>query len=136
MAVRVTEPEVAALIETDSTLSLAPFIATATALTDYVSSKDSNGLLTTALLLEIEKYLAAHFYEHRDSQYIEKKTGDASAVFQGEFGMRLDSSKWGQTALMLDVSGTLAALNKNRSKAKGSWVGKKASEATDYADRD
>ena len=136
MAVRVTEPEVAALIETNTTLSLAPFIATAKALTDHVSSKDSNGLLTAALLVEIEKYLAAHFYEYRDSQYIEKKTGDASAVFQGQFGKRFDSSKWGQTALMLDVSGTLASLNSTRSKAKGSWVGKKASEQTDYEDRD
>jgi len=136
MAARVEEGDVRAIIQNDSLLSIAPFIATATALTDYVESKDSNSLLTSALLVEIEKYLAAHFYEHKDQQYSNKKTGDASAAFQGQFGLRLDGSKWGQTALTLDVTGTLASLNKARSKATASWAGRKKSEQTDYADRD
>ena len=132
---RVTEPEVAAIIQTDKTLSLAPFIATATALTDHVSAQDSNSVLTDALLVEIEKYLAAHFYAHRDQQYMEKTTGDARAKFQVAVEVGLASTQWGRTAVDLDVSGTLASL-KDQNRASMSWLGKTKTEQIDYVDRD
>lgn len=136
MAWRVTQEDVRELIETDTELNLAPFIDTATALTDYVSGQDTLSVLTTALLKEIEKYLAAHFYEHRDQMYSSKKTGDANAKFQGEWGMGLDSSKWGQTAKMLDITGTLTALSKGVKRVGLAWLGLPHSEQTAYEDRD
>ena len=136
MAWRVTNEEVRALIDADDSLSVAPFIDTATALTDYVSAQDTLGMLNAALLKEIEKYLAAHFYEHLDPQYIEKKTGDAEAKFQGEFGMSFDGSKWGQTAKDLDVTGTLASLSRPKHKVSLAWLGLPPSQQTDYVDRD
>ena len=109
-------------------------IDTATALTDYVSAQDSAGVLNSALLKEIEKNLAAHFYALLDPQYLEKKTGDSSAVFQGETGKGLDYTPWGQTAKQLDVSGTLATLGNKP--ASMTWLGLPPSEQTDYEDRD
>ncbi len=136
MAWRVTEREVREIIPTAELVSIKPFIDAANALTNYVNSKDSQNLLTSALLTSIEKYLAAHFYEHRDPQYDEKKTGDASAVFQGEWGMGLDSSKWGQTAKMLDVTGLLTSLSKGVTRVSMEWLGLPPSEQTAYVDRD
>ena len=133
---RVTEAEVSAIIETDGTLSIDPFIDVATALVDHIVTQDDNSLLTTALLKEIEKFLAAHFYAHRDQQYMQKKTGDASATFQVKIGLGLSSTQWGQTAMQLDVSGTLASLSVGKKRASMNWAGYKASEQTDYADRD
>lgn len=134
MAWRVTEEEVRGIIETDEKISVAPFIASATALTDRVSAQDSASVLNAALLKEIEKNLAAHFYALRDPQYAENKTGDASAVYQGETGKGLDYTPWGQAAKDLDISGTLATLGK---KPVGmSWLGKPPSEQTAYEDRD
>lgn len=133
---RVTEQEVSAIIKIDGTLSVAPFIDVATALVDYVVAQDANSILTSALLIQIEKFLAAHFYAHRDQQYIQKKTGDASAAFQLKVDLGLNSTQWGQTAMRLDVSGTLASLNTAKGRASLSWLGYKKSEQTDYADRD
>lgn len=132
---RTSETEVREIIGSDPALSLAPFIETANALTTWLSSKDTDGELNSDLLVAIEKNLAAHFYESRDPAYQEKKTGDASAVFQGKWGMKLDSSDWGQHAQILDVTGRLAGLNKG-GRTSFAWLGKPVSEQTDYVDRD
>ena len=136
MAVRTNDDLVRASIDVSSTLNLAAFIRRANALTDYVVSKDSNSVLTTALLLEIETCLACHFCARRDPQYREKNTGKAGAVFQGKSGMRLDSTDWGQDAITLDVTGTLAGLNAGKRKASVTWLGLPPSEQTDVWDRD
>lgn len=134
MAWRTSKEEVRAIIDTDSNINVAPFIDTANALTNHVSSQDAANILTTALLLQIETYLAAHFYSRRDPQYQTKKTGDASAEFQGRTGLRLDSTYWGQDAMTLDVTGTLRALSKG-ARASIAWLGLPPSEQTDYMDR-
>ncbi|KKN70646.1 hypothetical protein LCGC14_0429190 [marine sediment metagenome] len=134
MAWRVTEEDVRGIVDTDEAISIAPFLNIATALTDHVSAQDSGGVLNAALLVEIEKWLAAHFYAIKDPQYIEKKTEDASAKFQGQTAMALDSTYWGQTAKQLDVSGTLAALGKTVPSLV--WAGLPPSEQTAYRDRD
>lgn len=136
MAVRTTEAAVRKLIDTDPNFDVGPFIDAATALTDYVVTQDTASVLTTALLLQIETYLAAHFYEHLDPQYTEKVTGDAEGKFQGEWGKNFESSKWGQTAMTLDVTGTLAALSKGRIAASVIWLGKPVSEQIEYQNRD
>lgn len=136
MAWRVTEEQVREIIPTSSVVSIKPFIDAANALTDYVSSKDTQSLLTSALLIEIEKSLAAHFYEANDPQYKEKETGDARAIFQGEWGMGLDRTSWGQNAKTLDVTGMLASISRGVTRVSMEWLGLPSSEQTDFVDRD
>ena len=132
---RVTESEVTAIIEWDGTLSLTPFIETANALVDYVVTQDSDSVLTDGLLKSIEKFLAAHFYAHRDQQYITKETENAKGDFQVAVKVGFNSTQWGQTAIRLDVTGTLASLDRTKHKVGISWAGYKESEQTDYQDR-
>lgn len=137
MATRASAEEVRAVVPNISVIDVEPFITAANALTDYVNTCDTkkDNILTTALLLQIEIYLAAHFYAIRDPQYQEKKTGDASATFQGQTGKRLELTHWGQQAMLMDVSGCLAAINKG-GRVGAYWLGKPPSEQTDYIDRD
>lgn len=136
MAYRVTEDEVRAVIEVDETIDMYPFIAAANSLTNRVATLDTDSILDTATLKEIERYLAAHCYAHRDQQYTSKSTGSASGSFQGQYGMRLEGTKWGQMALTLDFTGTLASLQRMKNKATVNWLGLPPSEQTDYVDRD
>ena len=133
---RVTEAAVRLIIDTDADLSLTPFIDVATALTDHVASEDSNSVLTTALLVQIEKWLAAHFYAIRDPQPQEEKTADASAVHQGRTDLGLDLTHWGQQAKRLDVTGTLAQLDRTKHRVSVQWLGLAPSEQTAYMNRD
>lgn len=135
MAWRCTQEEVRVVIDGDDNVNFSSFIDTANALTDKVSARDSDGLLSVAELKQIEIYLAAHFYEYLDPQYASEKTGDASGDFQGEFGKGLESNKWGQAAILLDETGYLAARNKGRRREGVSWLGLPPSEQTDYEDR-
>ena len=136
MAWRVSDGEVREILDSDDSLNIAPFIDTATALTDYVSAQDTNSRLNAALLKEIEKNLAAHFYALKDTQYQEKRTEKASAVFYGKTGMGLDFTPWGQTAKLLDVTGTLDTLSTKKHQVALTWLGYPPSSQTAYRDRD
>lgn len=124
MTYRVTDPDVREIIETEESLSLVPFIAVANALTNKLVTMDTESLLTDELTLEIEKWLAAHFYAHRDQLLASKSTGRASGQFQGQFGKRLDSTQYGQTALVLDVTGNLLKLSEGVKRGRVIWLGK------------
>jgi len=139
---RAGEDDVRAIIQNDTTIPLASFINAASSLVDHVNTQDTEGLLTTNALKNIEAYLAAHFYALKDQQYSEKKTGDASAKFQvGKAGEGpLEQNDWGRTAMLLDITGTLSKLN-DQAKKGGStpqmvWLGKPPSTQIDYVDRD
>ena len=137
MAIRVTEEDVRAVIDTDSALSIRPFIVAASSLVDKVATADTGALLSTDDLVEVERWLAAHFYAIRDPQYTSKSTGGASASFQGQTGMGLDATYWGQMAKRLDVTGYLANLDQaRRPTLKAHWLGKPPSEQIDYVERD
>ena len=135
---RVSEDEVRGVIDDDVLISMAPFIATATVMVDYVSSCDALNVLSTAQSKEIERWLAAHYYAHRDLQYTSKQTERAEAEYQvGEKGKGgLDTTMWGRTAISLDVTGCLAGVNSGGRKPSMFWMGKPPSEQTDYIDRD
>jgi hypothetical protein len=133
---RATNETVAAVIQTDPAIDLLRPITTAHALTNYVASKDSQGLLNGGLLTEIEIYLAAHFYALRDPQYQSKSTDAASATFQGQTGKRLDLTWWGQQAIALDITGTLASINEGSPTPSIVWLGKPVSQQIPYIDRD
>lgn len=66
--------------------------------------------LSNDVLTEIHKYLAAHFASLRDQRLESERVADVSYKYQGKTDMGLESTFYGQTALMLDTSGKLANL--------------------------
>ncbi len=137
MAARVSASDVRSIIDDNTSIDMAPFIATATVMVDYVNRCDEENVLSNAQLKEIEKWLAAHYYAHRDQQYMSKRTDKAEAEFQvGEKGKgSLDTTQWGRTAMSLDVTGCLNGVNFGRRKPSFTWLGKPVSEQIDYVDR-
>lgn len=116
--------------------SLIPFIDSASALVDsaVVCAKAKNQPLDTDRQEIIERWLAAHAYTCSDPTYREKQTQSARGVFMGSSGMALQSSRYGQMAMMLDPSGCVASLS-NQNQGQAFWLGTRPSEATDYIDR-
>ena len=138
MALRATDSDVRDAADLDPTINLLVFMRAANKIVDYVVTQDADGLLSTGLLKDIETFVAAHFAVcNRDKQYTSKSTGGASGSFQGQYAMRLESTDPGQTAMLLDVTGTLKQLNEaRRPKIRVQWLGKPPSEQIDYVDRD
>lgn len=137
---RASESDVRAIIDTVSTLDIAPMLAAASAITDYVDTCDTDSVLNNALLKQIETYLTAHLVAQRDPQAKEKWNDEAKDVYQGDFGMHFDSTHWGQTALLLDVSGCLNRLNEEakiggKKQVAVLWGGKQPINKLDYEDR-
>lgn len=106
----ITEAEVLAILQpgTDP-ISLAPFVATATLLvTEDLAAKG----LTDERLHLIGVYLAAHFATITVGELTMRKVGDATddyvkvRLYDG-----LRASTFGQQAIALDPSGTLANFN-------------------------
>ena len=131
MALRTNEELVRGVITVNPDIEIAPHINTANALTDWLASRDGDGVLTPSLLESIETYLAAHFYALRDPQAQQEKTLDASATWQGQTGQGLRGTWWGQQAIELDISNNLG-----RKRVGAEWLGKPPSEQIDYVDRD
>ncbi len=137
---RASESDIRAIIDIATSLEIAPMITAATALVDYVDSCDTDSVLSNALLKQIETYIAAHLIAQRDPQAREKWNDEAKDVYQGDFGMYFDSTHWGQTALLLDVSGCLNKLNEEakiggKKKAVLKWGGKQPINKLDFEDR-
>lgn len=136
---RTTESDVQTLLagDYDGSTSLAPHVATATAIVDRVATcATAKGATLSSTELElVERWLAAHCYAMIDQPYQSKTTGRASAVFQGRTGMGFAATKYGQTALALDYSGCLANIGRAR-RARVAWLGLAPSEQTPYVDRD
>lgn len=111
--------------------NLAPFIASATDLVDNVVSCaiTKGASLSTTTQELVERWLAGYFYALTDLMAQSKSTGAASATFQGKTDLGLNANYYGQTAMLLDTSRCLAAMNKEI--AEGSkktvqmvWLGK------------
>lgn len=134
MAVRTTEADVQSILggnyDTANSPSLTGFIAAASSLVDRISTAYP-GTLSTADLTIIECWLAAHFYGHSDQFYKSKNTQSAGATFQGETKMGLSSTQYGQTAIMLDTTRYLAALDKGGI-VGGIWLGDTTQSDEDY----
>lgn len=140
MAIRTTPLKVQSILvgHYDGTSSLVPFIETASLMVNKIVTCMAGKSLTahdSDTLEMIERYLAAHFYTHSDKVTQSESKGKASGSYQGQTGKGLESSDYGQTALILDDSGCLKSI------AMGArvgliWLGKPRSEQIDHADRD
>ena len=106
----VTTSEVLEIIETDVT-DATPFIQAATGV---MSGLPSIALLASDLQKEIQRWLSAHFLAMYDQRVTSEKTGDASYTYEGTTGMGLDSTRYGQQAKILDITGTLADAGKTQ----------------------
>lgn len=115
---------------------LQPFIDTASSIVDDLATMCSNegNPLSSSKLELIERWLSAHAYCCNDQPYAQRRTGQASGLFQGQTGKRLESTKYGQMALTLDPSGNLDTLN-NNNRIKFSWLGKSEQDQLTYSDR-
>ena len=100
---RVTGGQVKVVIDTELE-DLTPFIGTANLMID--EQLVGKGM-TDARLDKIALYLSAHFVTMRERQLKSENFGDSSETYQGDTGMNLQSSLYGQTALSLDTTGTL-----------------------------
>lgn len=109
---------------------IAAFIDAASSIVDYVYDCDQakDKKLSSAQLIVIETWLAAHFYSVMDQRVQQTSEGDASDTYQGKTDMYLESTQYGQSAIMFDVSGCLAKLNKEakeggKRKITFNWLG-------------
>lgn len=130
---RTTSAAVIAVLQGDydseSAPSLTPFIETAGVMVDEAAGAD---VLSAARLELVERWLAAHYYCMGDRPYTSRSTGGASGSFAGQFSKGLESTPYGQTALALS-GGLLAATGRRRAGAE--WLGKTASEALTWDER-
>ena len=115
---------------------LTPYIAAGSSITDDVAANDTNGVMTTSKLTLVETWLAAWAYCAMDPQYQQKSTGKASGGFTGQGTQGLASNRYGQTAMVLDTSGYLRALQ-NKGLVDAVWLGSDyATESSDFEDID
>lgn len=117
MAYRTTAAAVSAIIETDDSIDLTPFIEMANNVTTNVCQyafgnvNKPIGYLDVQLEL-IERWLSAHYYAIRDPQVTDEKAGDVSQAYQGKTGYNFDATTYGQQAMTVDYFGTLAAFQR------------------------
>lgn len=105
---RVSADDVKEIIETSLTDSqINAFINTAH---HHVQDNLLNKGLSASKLTQIELWLSAHFLAIRD-QRVESEgvAGEWQARYQGKTGMGFEATTYGQQALMLDTTGTLAS---------------------------
>ncbi len=119
------------IIEVDADTPLAPFISAAnTLVTQFCTNLTTD--YTDAELLEIETWLAAHFYTVRDMRRTEERAGPVSERFQSKVDLGFNTSHYGQMAMRLDYHGGLAALDKKIKEGKRApsvaWLGKEEDE--------
>ena len=132
MSQRTTPEAVQALLEvggdynTVTQPNLQIFIDWASPLVDQVVIFAGQKFFTlpTASQEIIERWLSAHGYVMMDQNLSQKTTAGASGTFQGQTGLNLDGSKYGQSAMAADWTGSLSAINK-RAFASGFSTGRR-----------
>lgn len=106
---RVTDADVQAIME-DYPDALAPFIAVATLLVD--EELEPLGVLSDSRLIEIERWLAAHFAATMTPLTTQAGAGSVSMALQRSSpGKGLQATQYGQQAIALDSTGRLKALS-------------------------
>lgn len=125
MAVRTNPESVKAILANnyDQSIGLEPFIDSASSIVDWLESVDVDSELSATKLELIERWIAAHCYALTDQVPQTESKGKASATYQGQTGMALNATRYGQMALTLDITGRLAKLGKEHNRAKITWLG-------------
>ena len=122
---RITDDDVKELVDVDDSISLTPFI---NASNELVTELCTDSDYTDTRLAMIEAWLAAHLYLMRDQIAASEKAGSVSVSYQYKTGFHFQLTKHGQTAMMLDTAGNLAAFNKRLEEGESAsisinWLG-------------
>ena len=81
----------------------------------FVTAHLSGEGLSTALLAEIEKWIAAHMISStRERQSKKEEAGGAKIEYTGYWTLGLNGTSYGQMAVALDTSGVLQTLAQNK----------------------
>jgi len=108
---RTTESDVSDIFDTDlDSASLSAWIEIANSVVDDIAAKDNT--IGSTRLEQIEKLLAAHYASAQDQRIENVSRETASVTYQGETGMNLRGTKYGQQAIQLDPTGLLSTLGK------------------------
>ena len=125
---RTTDILVKEIIETDTSVSLSPFIAIANELVTEVCGEAH---AETRLTL-IETWLTAHFYAIRDNRLASEDLNfmELGLKYQYKLGLNLQVTMYGQQVLIMDTSGGFANLNLSAENGKVAktiqWLGTEA----------
>lgn len=122
---RTTSEAVAGIIEVDESISIAPFIETASVLvTDCCTGTAGPATPYSDERLElIERWLAAHFYAVRDRRPAFEQAGPVSAKYENFVDAGLASTMYGTQVMLIDTNGGLAVLSKQASDGKKRQAG-------------
>ena len=113
MAVRVTAAEVVEIMDncTLSTTIIDKYIIGANAWINNILSTDTT--LSDILMEHLELWFTAHMLSVSTCRTASKeKLGEASVEYTGKWGMKLNSTSYGQMVLTLDTTGLLAIAGK------------------------
>jgi len=117
MALRVTASDVKDILDVDTTLlSDAQILIFAGMANVLVDTKCTDSALTDTQLTYIEQLLAAHFCCLKNRRTIREEAGSVAESFQHVEDLALDSTEYGQMAMVLDTSGALKQLNNSKGK--------------------
>lgn len=111
---RITVDELKEIYDTELTdAQLTAFIGIASRLVNTLATDPCH---TAASLKDLELFLSAHYASARDQRAADEGigSGEYRVKYQGQWGMGFDGTSYGQTALQIDCSGTLANLGKRR----------------------
>ena len=109
---RTTEAAVIKLLEDyDDTMPLDQCIEAGNSVTTQ-QCVDSETYVYTSILLElIERYLSAHFYEINISRQKFRAAGKVQDSMNSKIDLNLSLTHYGQSAMVIDGAGNLAAFN-------------------------
>lgn len=108
---RTTPAAVKTIFDTDlSDTAVSEWIDIATTVVDDIEAAGDN--IAASRLEQIEKLLAAHYAAAQDQRISDTSRETASVTYQGETGMNLRGTKYGQQAIQLDPTGELSTLGK------------------------
>lgn len=104
---RTTAEAVRAILGVASEVDVLPFMATANSIITKVETC-AGGNLTDADLELLERWVSAHFYSVINPGLTSKSIAGASTSFhRGQLGQGMESTVYGQQALLMDMSGCL-----------------------------
>lgn len=84
---------------------------------------EDNEVADADLLVEIETYLAAHFYCIFKPRRVSEMAGKVQQVVMSKVDLGLQVTHYGQQAIRLDVSGALAGLDAKKVQVGIKWLG-------------
>lgn len=108
---RTTYAEVSEIIAT--TLTSAQINAFINSASRTVTTVLADAGLAADVLEDIEMWLAAHLLSTRDQRVASEGLGPANVRYQGNTGLGLDATLYGQQVKLLDTTGLLAQLSRS-----------------------